>query len=634
MTDLEPLLRKNFLEYASHVVLDRAIPDLRDGLKPVQRRILQTMFEMHDGRLHKVANVVGETMKLHPHGDAAIADALVQIANKGLLIDRQGNFGSVLTGHPAAAVRYIECRLSKLAIDTLFRPELTTFKPSYDGRKEEPEVLPAKLPLLLAMGTDGIAVGMATHVLPHNLAELLDAQIRRLKGEEVDVYPDFPQGGLLDVSEYDDGRGRVKARARIEARGDDRVVITELPGAMTTERLIDSIDEAVREGRLEIGEVHDLTTDRVEIEVLMAKGKSADDTIRRLYAFTECERSIDSNITALVDGRPRTLTVSEALGILTDRILDLTHAELELTRRTLERKWHRLSLERIFIEHRVYRRLESAADADAVRGAVWDGMQVHKHLFLRPMEEEDVDHLLGIRIQRISRYDLDKNRAECERIARDLLQLERRLGDLKGTTITWLRGARKQARTRNPRRSELLPFDTVDRRRLVKKGLAVAYDPETGFLGTKVAGPVHRMKVSEFDRVLAISDDGTYKVTPPVERILLTGRVLHVGRIAPGDTASFTVVWRDARRIAWAKRIVIAESARNVKGEIVQDVPVTVDLLLLDDGPGKLHLEFEPVAWQSAKEGRYNVDGLAAGTPTEPGVRLSHRAVRALRWLD
>ncbi|MFG0316736.1 MAG: DNA topoisomerase IV subunit A, partial [Planctomycetota bacterium JB042] len=597
MTHLEPLLRRNFLEYASYVVLDRAIPDLRDGLKPVQRRLLQTLFEMHDGRLHQVANVIGETMKLHPHGDAAIADALIQLANKGdgLLIDRQGNFGSVLTGHRAAAPRYIECRLTKLAHETLFSPELTTFKPSYDGRKDEPEVLPAKLPLLLALGADGIAVGMATHVLPHSLAELLDAQVRLLNGEEPRVHPDFPQGGLLDVSEYDDGRGRVKARARIEARDDDRVVITELPAGTTTERLVDSIDEAVRERRLEVGAVTDLTTDRVEIEVRLAPGQTANGTIQRLYAFTECERTIDSSLVALVDGRPRSLTVTEALLLLNERLLDLTHAELTLERRKLERRWHLLSLERIFIEHRVYRRLEAAADAEGVRAAVRDGMAKHRHLFLREMVEDDVDHLLQIRIQRISRYDLDRNRAECEKIARELERIERQLADLKGTTIAWLRKRKREAEKARPRRSEILPFETEDRRRLVRKGLAIAYDEETGFLGTKVKGPVHRTKVSEYDRILAISDDGTYRVTPPVERVLLTGRVLHVRRIAPGDTASFVVVWRDPRRIAWAKRIVVGESQRNVKGEIVQGIPVAVDLLLLGDPPGKVHLEFEPV---------------------------------------
>ena len=631
MSKLEPLLRKNFLEYASHVVLDRAIPDLRDGLKPVQRRILQTLFEMNDGRLHKVANVVGETMKLHPHGDRSIGDALVQLTNKGLLIEGQGNFGNVLTGHPAAAVRYIECRLSKLALETVFAPELTEFKPSYDGRKDEPVVLPARVPLLLALGTEGIAVGMSTRVLPHNLGELLDAQVKILRDEPFELFPDFPQGGLLDVSEYDDGRGRVRARAKVEPRGEDCVVITELPAGLTTERLKDSIDDAVRERKLEIGEVTDLTTDRVEIEVKLAKGRDAAETTRRLFAFTECAVTIDSNITALVDGAPASLSVSETLRLLTDRLLDLTRAELELERRKLEGRWHRLTLERIFIEYRVYRRLESAAEASTVRAAVVDGMRVYEAGFLRPMVDEDVDHLLEIRIQRISRYDLDKNRAEGEKIARALERIAAQLEDVPATTAARLKSRLRKIAVAFPRKSEVMAFVREDKRTLARRGLSVAYDEETGFLGTKVKGKVHFTRVSEFDRVLCISDDGSWRVTPPVDRVLLTGGVLHVRRLGPEDEASFVVVWRDPRRVAWAKRVVVSKSMRNQKVEICLGVPIVVDLLLLDDPPGKVHLEFEPVKWQSAKEGRYNVDGLEPASPADPGARLSHRAVRSLR---
>jgi len=383
-------MQRNFLEYASYVVLDRAIPDVRDGLKPVQRRILHTLAEMNDGRFNKVANAIGETMKLHPHGDAAIRDALVVLANKQYFIERQGNFGNLLTGHPAAAARYIECRLTPLALETLFNKPLTEFVPSYDGRREEPVFLPAKLPVLLMLGPEGIAVGMATKILPHNMVELLEGQIKLLKGHECRLFPDFYQGGLMDVSEYDDGRGKVTLRARIEPRDDKKIVVTELPYSTTTESLINSIDAAAQKGQVKIASLNDYTTEKVEIEIGLPRGVHAAEVIPQLFAYTDCEISVSSNIVAVCEGRPQQMSVTEVLAFLTDQLLRQIKAELEYELGQQNDKLHWLTLEQIFIENRVYKRIEKAKTDKAVRSEVWDGMHEHAIFFVRKMVQDDI----------------------------------------------------------------------------------------------------------------------------------------------------------------------------------------------------------------------------------------------------
>jgi topoisomerase-4 subunit A len=329
MTRIAPLMGQNFIEYASYVIVDRAIPDIRDGLKPVQRRILATLSKMDDGKFHKVANVIGDTMKLHPHGDASIGDALVVLANKDYFIEKQGNFGNPITGHSSAAARYIECRLTDLAKETLFRKALTEFRPSYDGRNEEPVALPAKLPVLLLLGAEGIAVGMSTRILPHNFCELLDAQIKILKNEPFEIYPDFPSGGIIDASEYEDGVGKLKVRARLEKRDKKTIVIREIAFGTTTESLIASIESAAQKGKVKIGTINDFTTDEVEIEVELPRGVYADEVIPQLYAHTDCEVSLTSNMVMIKDRRPVEMGVSEVLCYLTDQLRGLIKAELQ-----------------------------------------------------------------------------------------------------------------------------------------------------------------------------------------------------------------------------------------------------------------------------------------------------------------
>ena len=411
MTLLEPLMRRNFLEYASYVVVDRAIPELYDGCKPVQRRILHTLFSMDDGKFTKVANIIGDCMKLHPHGDVSIGDALVVLANKGratgnpdlgYFIEKQGNFGNIMTGDGAAASRYIECRLTPLAKETLFNPALTQFIPSYDGRREEPTCLPAKVPVILMLGTEGIAVGMATSILPHNFGELLQAQIKILKGEPYrSLRPDFATGGIMDASEYDDGRGRVKVRAKIEADGDKRVVITELPWGTTTETMMASIETAVEKGKLKISEILDKTREEVRIELNLPRGVSADEIIPQLYAFTNCELEVNANLVVIRERKPAELGVKEVLEECTTRLTAIIKAELEHQLLGLTDKQHWLTLEQLFIENRVYKKIENQTTEEGVNQAVWKGMEQFKELFIRDMVADDVERLLEIRIKRI-----------------------------------------------------------------------------------------------------------------------------------------------------------------------------------------------------------------------------------------
>ncbi len=434
-------MERNFLEYASYVIVDRAIPELRDGLKPVQRRLLATLAAMDDGRLHKVANVIGETMKLHPHGDASISDALVVLANKEYFIEKQGNFGNLVTGHPAAAARYIECRLTELARETLFHKKLTETRPSYDGRRQEPVVLPAKIPVVLMLGTEGIAVGMATRILPHNFGELLKAQIAILRGNPAKVRPDFLQGGLMDASEYADGTGRVRVRAKLEiARDKKTITIREIPYSTTTETVIQSIEAAAQKGKLKVASIEDRTGERVEIVLNLTRGTYADEVEPQLYAYTQCEVSIVPSPIVIDDDRPVEMTVSADARAPHQAAAraDQGRARARAVRARGPR--HFLTLEQIFIERRVYQRIEKAKTAEAVRKAVWDGMHEHKKLFVRPMVEDDVDRLLEIRIRRISAYDIERNRKDIAEVEASIKENQRKLRRLTDTTVDYLEG--------------------------------------------------------------------------------------------------------------------------------------------------------------------------------------------------
>jgi len=632
MSQLQDLMRQNFIDYASYSILDRAIPDLRDGLKPVQRRILHTLFEMHDGRYHKVANVVGETMKLHPHGDAAIGDALIVLANKDYFIDKQGNFGSILTGHPAAAPRYIECRLTPLALETIFNEDLTEYRPSYDGRSREPVVFPAKIPIALMLGSEGIAVGMATRILPHNLVELWEAQIQLLHGEPIELEPDFPQGGIADVSEYDDGRGKVEIRARLHVSDPKRIVITELPYTTTTESVIASIEAATQKGRIKIATIHDYTTERAEIELVLSRGATAKEVIPQLYAYTECSVSVSSSIVLIRDRRPVQLSATEVLRELTENLREQVRAELEWERQQLLERKHWLTLEALFVEHKIYRRIETAETDRAVRKEVRDGMQEHADQLVRPLVEDDITNLLALRIRRISAYDKAKNRGEIGEIDAKLGEIAAKLEHLTRTVIETIEGFIERYGKDFPRRTTTQRFDAIDKKTVSQNAVKLFYDRKTGFLGSSVKGEKPILSVGEYDLVLGIASDGSYRIMTPPEKVLFSGRLIHCAVFDPDRGAEFTVVYRDAAKILYGKRIQIDKFIRNREYQLIKDKAGKIDLLLAPEQSGVVGFEFVPAARQRVKTSRFDLAKLEPTGTAARGTRLAAKPVKAVKY--
>jgi topoisomerase-4 subunit A len=632
MTQLESLMKDHFIEYASYFILDRAIPELRDGLKPVQRRIMHTLFKMSDGRFHKVANVIGDTMKLHPHGDASIGDALVVLANKDYFIERQGNFGNLLTGHPAAAARYIECRLTELALDTMFHPALTDFVPSYDGRNEEPVVLPTKLPVVLMTGAEGIAVGMATKILPHNLVEIWKAQIAILNKKKFELFPDFQQGGLMDVSAYEDGAGKIDLRAKIQTLDPKKVVIREVPFGTSTESLIASIEAAVGKGRVKISSIDDFTTDTVEIELTLARGSDAKEVIPQLYAYTDCSVSVSSNLIVINDRKPVQLTVSEIANTLTAGLKDQLKRELEYDREQLVDKKHWLTLEQIFVEKRVYKQIEDKKTSEAVRKAVWTGMNKHKKLFVRPMVEEDVTRLLDVRIRRISAYDIERNRKEIEEIDKKIKGIERQLKNMVKTTIGYLEGMIEKYGDQYPRRTQITKIEAVDKKAVARQNLRLSYDKKSSYFGTEVRGDQFKLTVSEFEHVLAIAKDGTYRVMNAPEKVLFTGPLIYAEIFDPDKGVEFTVVYRDKQKMAFAKKIKIEKFIRNREYRLIKDKAGRVDELLASDVTGKVHMDFVPQKRQRLKSADFDLSTLELTAPSARGARMAPKPVGKLKF--
>ncbi|MCR9094041.1 MAG: DNA topoisomerase IV subunit A [bacterium] len=633
MSQLESLMKDHFIEYASYFILDRAIPELRDGLKPVQRRIMHTLFKMNDGRFHKVANVIGDTMKLHPHGDASIGDALVVLANKDYFIERQGNFGNVLTGHPAAAPRYIECRLTDLALETMFHPALTEFVDSYDGRNQEPVVLPTKLPVILMTGTEGIAVGMSTKILPHNLPEIWAAQIAILKKKKFKLFPDFPQGGLMDVSAYEDGAGKVDLRAKIESRDKKTVVIREIPFGTTTESLIASIEAAVQKGRVKLSSIDDFTTDKVEIELSIARGSDAKEVIPQLYAYTDCSVSVSSNLVVIDDRKPMQLSVTEIAKALTEQLKKQLKAELEYDREQLIDRKHWLTLEQIFVEKRVYKQIENKKTADGVRKAVWDGMQKHKRLFVRPMVDEDISRLLEVRIRRISAYDIERNRQEIADINKKIKEIERKLKNMVKTTVDYLEGMIEKYGEQYPRRTQITEIQQVDKKAVARQNLRLSYDKKSSFFGTDVRGDQFKMTVSEFEHVLGIAKDGTYRIMNAPEKVLFTGPMIYAELFDPEQGTEFIVVYRDKKKMAFAKKIKIEKFIRNREYRLIKEKGGRVDLLLGPDELGTVHMDFVPAKRQRLKEADFDLGGLEWTSPTARGVRMAPKPVGKVKFL-
>lgn len=535
MAQASQLYKSYFLQYASYVIRDRAIPDLIDGLKPVQRRILWSLITMDDGKFHKVANVVGETMKYHPHGDAAIYGALVTLANCDLFIERQGNYGNILTGEPAAAGRYIECRLQPIAKQVLYNPELTTFVPSYDGRAKEPLFYPAKIPVVLIQGVQGIAVGMNTIILPHNPIEVLDAMKASIRGEKYELYPDCPTGGIMDVSDYDDGKGKVAIRAKIDISDPKRVVIEELPYTVTSEAMIDSIKKV--KDKLKISAITDYTTDHANIEIDLQRGVQADKNfVKQLYAYTACETKISVNPLVIKDNLPVCMGVHEIIDFHAQHLMSVLKAELDLKKKHLNEDLVARTLDRIFIEERIYKRIESKKTAEDVKKAVITGLKPFESEISRPVNDEDVERLLKIPIRRISLFDINQNRSQIEEINKQIADCNHKLKHLVDYTLASIEdlkseivAMRKKSGEGTKRRTQIKSFDTIDVKEVAKRDKTLMYDPVNGYLGYEVKDGNPLFAVSEYDRILVIRKDGVYMVMDVPDREFVDKGMLWCG---------------------------------------------------------------------------------------------------------
>lgn len=583
-----------FLDYASYVILERAVPHIEDGLKPVQRRILHSMKRMDDGRYNKVANIVGHTMQFHPHGDASIGDALVQMGQKDLLIDTQGNWGNILTGDRAAAPRYIEARLSKFALDVVFNPKTTDWQLSYDGRNKEPITLPAKFPLLLAQGAEGIAVGLSSKVLPHNFNEICDAAVHYLKGEPFQLYPDFPTGGAIDVSKYNDGQrgGALKVRAKIDKLDNKTLVISEIPFSKTTGSLIDSITKAVEKGKIKARKVDDVTSANVEILVHLAPGTSSDKTMDALYAFSDCEINISPNCCVIEDNKPVFLTISDVLRHSVDRTMGLLRKELMIRKGELEEQLFFSSLERIFIEERIYkeRKFEQSKSQDEVVAfidsklepfkdklftAEVDGKGMVEYAFHREITREDILKLLEIKMQRILKYNKDKADELLMKIKAELAEIENDLAHMTDVTINWLEYLKGKYGKNHPRKTEIRNFDTIEVTKVVEANQKLYINRQEGFVGTGLKKDEFVCNCSDLDDIIIFYKDGKFKVTKVADKIFVGKNILHVQVFKKNDKRTiYNCVYRDGKQGDYfIKRFNVTAMTRDKLYDITQGTP-------------------------------------------------------------
>jgi topoisomerase-4 subunit A len=624
----QPLHRRverSFLDYASYVIRDRAIPNLGDGLKPVQRRILWAMRQSDDRRFTKVANVIGDTTKYHPHGDASIGDALVVLANKRYLIERQGNYGNIYTGDPAAAPRYIECRLTELARMEVFNDELTQLVPSYDGRKQEPVTLPSKLPLLLMLGTEGIAVGMSARILPHNFPELLEAQMAILRNQPFKCLPDFQTGGLMDAREYRDGAGQIKVRARIKVKDESTVLIKEIPPTTTTDSLTASIEDASRKGKLKVKSINDFTAEEVEIEVKAASGLSAEQLADALYAFTDCEVTIASRIVVIRDNRPVEMTVSEILRENTAHLVEILKRELELKAAKLQEELHFRTLERIFIEERIYKRIEQCKTHEAVGAAVHDGFNPFRKELARELTDADVERLLAVRIRRISLFDINQHRQEMEKIKGDLAETRKHLRNLTQYVLAHLEALLAQYRPLYPRLTKSSRYDEVDAKEVAFKAFKVAYDPESGYLGHKVSGDAFRVDCTRFDKLLLVFRDGHFQVVELPEKLFVGPDLIHCG--LPERDRTFTLAYTN-REATFLKRFTFGGTILN---KIYHCIPPKSRILFFEpDTPAELFIKYKPAPYQKINQQTCKPSEVEIKGPKTRGRQMSIKDVSVI----
>ena len=568
-----------FLDYASYVILERAVPNIEDGFKPVQRRIMHSMKRMDDGRYNKVANIVGHTMQFHPHGDASIGDALVQLGQKDLLVDTQGNWGNILTGDRAAAPRYIEARLSKFALDTVFNPKTTEWQLSYDGRNKEPITLPVKYPLLLAQGAEGIAVGLSSKILPHNFCEICDAAILYLHGQEFHLYPDFQTGGSIDVSKYNDGQrgGVLKVRAKIEKLDQKTLVIRELPFSKTVGTLIESITKAIEKGKIKAKRVDDLTSAQVEIQIHLMPGVSSDKTLDALYAFTDCEINISPNCCVIADQKPQFLTISDVLRHSVERTKDLIRQELEIRKNELLEQLHFQSLEKIFIEERIYkdREFEQAPNIDKVCEHIDERLTPYYPTLVREVTKDDILRLLEIKMQRILKFNKDKADELMARIKAEIEEIDRDLNNLTEVTADWFQFLKDKYGKEHTRLTEIRNFDTIEATKVAEANQKLYINRNDGFIGTGLKKDEYVCNCSDIDDIIIFYKDGKYKVIRVAEKIFVGKNVMHLQVFKKNDTRTiYNAVYRDGKKgSCFIKRFNVTSMTRDKEYDLTQGTP-------------------------------------------------------------
>ena len=650
--DIRRMFDRNFLDYASYVIGSRAIPDVDDGLKPVQRRILWALYRIYDnGRKTKTATVVGNAMHFHPHGNASISDALVVLANKGGMIDRpeknddgetvtrlvgvpyfiekEGNFGNIVTGTPAAADRYTECSLTRLAVETMFNNDITELVPNYDGSEEEPAVLPAKVPSLLMLGSDGIAVGMSTMVLPHNFNELIDAEIAELRGEEFRLYPDFQQGGVMDVREYDDGNGRIVLRAKIEIDGRD-LVIREIPASCTTASLIASIEKAAEKNKIRVSSISDFTTDRVEIRVTPTRGYDPEKTLKGLYMYTDCSVSISPKLTVLCEHRPVQMSVTEVLKRNVRKLLGYRRREFEIELERLNESRHAKTLAQLFFENRIYKRIEECPDQESTYKEVFEGLAPFRDQLRRDVTKEDVDRLLSLPVRRIARFDIEKNQREIREIEARIKEVKRRLAHLVDDTIGYLADLKEKYGANFPRRTEIEQIGKIDRKSAALNNIKIGWDRRNGYVGTSIKSD-DVVVCNEFDRFLCTTKQGVYRLIPLPPEKLFVGKLYDFRRYEEG--AVFGVIYREKKSGKYYGK-------RSSIGGFILDkeyrwAPEGCQLELLTPRPDALYTMTETDGKGREKNSEINLMELPLRSPKARGMLLTSKQSRFthLRWL-
>ena len=624
---LRKLMDSNFIEYASYVIKERAIPDVDDGLKPVQRRILWALQKMEDGKFHKVANVIGDTMKYHPHGDASIGDALVVLANKEYYIEKQGNFGNVLTGDGASAARYIECRLSPLAKEVLFNNDITEFIDSYDGRNKEPVTLPVKIPSLLMLGADGIAVGMATKVLPHNFKELLEAQICALRKQPFKLFPDFIQGGIMDVSEYSDGNGKIQLRAKIEREG-RKLIIRELPATTTTESLIASIEKAVARNKIKVASINDYTTENVEIEITPVRGYDADKCLKALYAYTDCSVSISANLTVICDNKPCQMSVTDVIKRNTAKLREYLQRELEIELGKLEDKFHSKTLAQIFIENRIYKRIEECNSEDLVYSEVHAGLKKFRNMLKRDVTDEDVERLLAIPIRRISLFDINKNRKDIDDILKQIDVVKKNLAQLTRYAVKYLKDLIAKYAEGHERRTEIVEkFDQIDKQAVALNNIKVCWDRKGCYVGTAVKSD-ERVTCNEYDHLLCIERKGAYKVINIPDKVFI-GRLYYFTKYDK-DQMYYIVYSEKKTGKFYAKKSVISKFITDKEYTLCPD---GCKLEIITTRANSLY-EFKiDTTVKDKKKLRFNLSDAPERSPKARGLLISPKKILGFKFI-